>query len=297
MRDTTIARMIETFPDKPWNWHRVSRNPGITVHFVNNYPDFPWDWIGLSSNPNITLEYIESHPEKAWNWFEILKYKNVSLEFIKRVVNKYELNIDDIRFCLMISFINGHFNLTDVEIKEMIRLGWMEGIYEHLSFHTNLTQEIVETYMDKPWDWSAFRFNQQPFTSSKHKSKEQIFYDFNKSNASGNRTINEDLIDRHPDYDWNWDTLSSNPNLTPSFIEKHIHKNWNWDTLSYNRNITPEFVKRHESKPWNWDKLSSNSFKNGKGSTKEEKVKWAVWVHSAFCTKTWSFTHLREILV
>ena len=40
--------IVEKYPDKPWNWYRISCNPNITMEIVEKYPDKPWDWYGLS---------------------------------------------------------------------------------------------------------------------------------------------------------------------------------------------------------------------------------------------------------
>jgi hypothetical protein len=38
---------------EPWVWHFLSRNPNITIEFIDCYIDQPWNWgsFGLSSNP------------------------------------------------------------------------------------------------------------------------------------------------------------------------------------------------------------------------------------------------------
>ena len=38
---------------------------------INKYPDKPWDWGWLSENPNITPEFVEKYPNKPWNWTEL----------------------------------------------------------------------------------------------------------------------------------------------------------------------------------------------------------------------------------
>ncbi len=45
-----LQRLILEFPDKPWDWDGLSRNPNITMKFVNSNPDKPWGWEWLSLN-------------------------------------------------------------------------------------------------------------------------------------------------------------------------------------------------------------------------------------------------------
>ena len=55
-------------PEKPWNWAELSRNPGIKLSDVLEHPEKPWNWIYLSNNPGIKLSDVLEHPEKPWNW-------------------------------------------------------------------------------------------------------------------------------------------------------------------------------------------------------------------------------------
>jgi hypothetical protein len=39
-----LVKLLEKYPDKPWNWGFISKNPNLTIEFVENNPDKPWDW-------------------------------------------------------------------------------------------------------------------------------------------------------------------------------------------------------------------------------------------------------------
>ena len=58
--------VITSNPEKPWDWSCLSRN--ITWDMVTSNPEKPWDWHGLSQNPNITWDMVTSNPEKPWDW-------------------------------------------------------------------------------------------------------------------------------------------------------------------------------------------------------------------------------------
>ena len=34
------------------------------MEIIEKYPDKPWSWFGVSKNPNITIEFIEKHIDK-----------------------------------------------------------------------------------------------------------------------------------------------------------------------------------------------------------------------------------------
>ena len=48
----------------------ISRNPTITLEFIEKNINKPWNWgkKGLSNNPNITPDFIEKFIEKPWEW-------------------------------------------------------------------------------------------------------------------------------------------------------------------------------------------------------------------------------------
>ena len=37
-------------------------------NLIEKYPDKPWEWIYISKNPNITWDVIENNPDKPWDW-------------------------------------------------------------------------------------------------------------------------------------------------------------------------------------------------------------------------------------
>ena len=48
------------------------------MDIIQSNPDKPWDWSGLSCNPNITLSIIQSNPDKPWDWYNLAlnKFEN-----------------------------------------------------------------------------------------------------------------------------------------------------------------------------------------------------------------------------
>ena len=51
-----LWKLIQLYPDKPWDWFRISRNPNITWEIIENNPDKPWNWTRISRNK------FEKHP-------------------------------------------------------------------------------------------------------------------------------------------------------------------------------------------------------------------------------------------
>jgi hypothetical protein len=45
-----LQKLLIKYPDKPWKWYQVSRNPNITLSFIEKNPDKPWKWSWISFN-------------------------------------------------------------------------------------------------------------------------------------------------------------------------------------------------------------------------------------------------------
>ena len=61
---TELEKLLIKFPDKPWNWSLVSKNPNITIEFIDEYSDLPWDWQTVSSNPNLNITFFKKYHKK-----------------------------------------------------------------------------------------------------------------------------------------------------------------------------------------------------------------------------------------
>ena len=85
-----------------------------------------------------------------------------------------------------------------------------------LSYNENITMEIIEANLDKPWDYHWLSFNPN---------------------------ITWDFIEANLDKPWNWDILSRNENITMDIVSKNMDKPWSWNWLSYNPNITWDFIE------------------------------------------------------
>ena len=65
------------------DWYSISKNPNITMDFIESHPEYNWNWFFVSGNPNLTIEFIEDHPKYNWNWQEVSRNPNLTMEFIK----------------------------------------------------------------------------------------------------------------------------------------------------------------------------------------------------------------------
>ena len=49
-KGNSLVKLLELYPNKPWNYDALSLNPNITYDIVLANPDKPWDYNALSQN-------------------------------------------------------------------------------------------------------------------------------------------------------------------------------------------------------------------------------------------------------
>ena len=66
--ENQLLKLLQLFPDKPWDYDYLSENPNITWEIIQKNPDKPWNYNYLSRNPNITWDIIQQNQDKPWNY-------------------------------------------------------------------------------------------------------------------------------------------------------------------------------------------------------------------------------------
>jgi hypothetical protein len=56
----------------PWNWYKLTRNPGISVANMLSHASYPWDWVYLVQSCKFSVYEVFKNPHVPWNydWFE-----------------------------------------------------------------------------------------------------------------------------------------------------------------------------------------------------------------------------------
>jgi hypothetical protein len=49
-RMNELLKLLIKYPEKPWNWRLISKNPRTTMEFIEKHPDKPWNWGCVSWN-------------------------------------------------------------------------------------------------------------------------------------------------------------------------------------------------------------------------------------------------------
>ena len=278
--ENKLIGLLEAFPNKSWNWKRLSSNPNITIEYIEDAikaqqkmiiekkhedPKFKWTmkqeilewaWKDISSNPNLTMEFVEKHLDKPWDWGNsgISRNPNLTMEFIEKHPDK------DWSW----ASISRNPNITkdiiekDLEKPKNQQKPWSwRGISANPSITIKMIEDDLKKPQDlqKPWDWSGISAN--PNVTLKFIKNFLIDDPFDDDNRYNN--LNLDCSG-----------LASNSNLTIEFIEyidsmvENKNNQWDWCCVSSNPNITMEMIEKdlekpkNQQKPWNWVCISSN---------------------------------------
>ncbi len=62
----------------------MTKNPNLTLEFIEAHPKYNWDWETLSTHGIVTMEFIETHPSYPWNWSSMSYNRNLTMKFIER---------------------------------------------------------------------------------------------------------------------------------------------------------------------------------------------------------------------
>ena len=182
--ENELQKLILKFPDYPWDWRELSKNPNISWDFFKNHQFFPWnmfyisanknitnisrvlnnpsinwDWTGVSINHNITLDIVLKNLTLPWDWGWLTRNSNISLNMILK--NK--------QFAWDWLYFSEYFNRFEIEwenhpidthdtIIDKVKIPFLNSL-------PNITCKMVEGNMDLGWDFrilSTNNFNYAP---------------------------------------------------------------------------------------------------------------------------------------
>jgi hypothetical protein len=214
-------------------YDNFSHHPDLTWEFILEYLEgetninWIWDWNVLSQHKNITFDIINNNPNYPWNYDCVVQNPNITLEVLEKIINREIWNDKDIS----ISNISNNPNLTWVLIDKYPDIEWD---WYYISQHPNITCDIINENINKPWIWES---------------------------VSNNPNLTWDFIKQYPDIKWSWCFISQHPNITCDIIKENPDKPWLWGSVSSNPNLTFDFIEENLDKKWSPCCLSTNPFK------------------------------------
>jgi hypothetical protein len=195
--------VIVSNPKLPWNLWQISKNPSVSVEDIEKYPDLPWNYNDLSSNPNITAEFIESHINYNWNWDKLFTNINLPESFVYKHLDPSTIKYHHPSWTSSIQYY----------IDNVDKINFLS-----LSRKENLTQEIIERYIDEDWDWYCI--------------------------SASNKNITVPFVEKYKKY-FHFNYLSQNPIIRPELIENNLKEDWNWNWIAKNPGIPVEYTIRY----------------------------------------------------
>jgi hypothetical protein len=171
------------------------------IEFVLANQQVFWDWAYITSNPRVTRQLIEEYNEQEysdcrWNW--------------RRITENPNILFDDL--------LEG---MTDAN----------SGLWWSISENSNLTLDVIERNIDKPWVWMVI---------------------------SKNANLTWDFVQAHSEKSWDWTALSAHKCVTWEIIQSNLDKPWRWAFVCRNPNITLEHILEMPSVDWYQAALNPN---------------------------------------
>lgn len=281
----TLTKLLEEFPDKPWDMHFVSANPNFTLEYIDSHPELSWDFRGddwdegVSGNPNLTLDYVINNKDKNWSWQEISKNPgitlqdiennlslswnwacitsnpNITMDFILKYKDKFQRDNDN-EFDL-----GSTKNITLENIKQYPDLFWSES---DIAKNPNMTLDFALDNIKDIWQYCKVAKSPMVTFQDIENYKNSSWHGTLISGFSGNPNMTLDIFNNHREYPWDIVAIIRNPSFTINDLEYfddgadvHFYRN-----MSSNPNITFDWIVENQNKQLNWgcDGLSSNKF-------------------------------------
>lgn len=175
---------IEKHLDKPLDWSYLSSNKFITSEFiekyinrldierlsdnqnlnfsiVQKYKNLNWKWDAIISLSSVKISDIKEHIPKPWDFTQLCYNPNVDLNFIE----KYKKDIEDWNAVVTQTvYIKELIAKKEVLIKPAWSRQypfekWENRFWSLLSDNINLTEDIIEEYINKNWHWHSISSN------------------------------------------------------------------------------------------------------------------------------------------
>lgn len=229
---TLLEDIIESNPNRKYDWLALSMNPNISFDFIKTNSNFPWVYQAVSRNESITESIVRGNPKFNWSYSDLCSNPNFSFEFF----------------------------LHDILTKNYtISLNWRA-----LSANPSVTMDVIDQYGSYPWVDRYISSNPNVTMNYIKTSKRidpitkiAITREWFVSNLSSNRGITERDIYKNV-LNWDYNHLSSNPNLPCKYVNDNISKPWNMFSVSKNPNITLSDVLMYRNLKWDVFGISAN---------------------------------------
>ena len=239
-----LQQLIISFPNKHWNWSKLSHNKNINNNIVEKFINKPWNFSQLSHNNTIDCNFIKKYSHKNWDWTYIFRYKYIDIDFIETIkLNSNELPRLDI--------IN--INWKNISMNKNIRMNFIKKYESYLDlwslayYNPNLSKEFILQNIEKK---IYNNNNLNNYTNNYEKFWKPL-------SKSENSSLTFDIIRDNPTIPWDYYRLTTIIDIPIEFIKDNIDKEFDWYHLSLHTDIDTIFENLHL--PWEMIYISKNN--------------------------------------
>ena len=244
-----------------WRWRQFSKNPNLTLDFIEKHIDEDWDWKEISRMTILTNDFIDKYSYKPFSWILITQNKSIkkSEDFIRKY-HRYNLNWKLLSSSpdITLDFISNFemcINEANPNLTSKPPWHWWE-----VSKRKDVTIDFIERFKHYNLDWTSITKNEnlsldKLITVLDGLNKVQWGYWYYLSLRDD---ISEEIINKYPNKKWNWWWISKNGNITWDIIKRNMHWKWDWSYVATNPNITLDIIKQNPDYPWDFKNMAKN---------------------------------------
>jgi hypothetical protein len=243
-----ILDMICTFPDKEWDWVKISGHKSITCDIVISNQKFPWvPSTFYRKSFGATLEIMRDNMDFPWDKNHISSLIDINKKQDQElVINNPVIDWDWYSFS------------QDIEDLDFIRKtsgqDWRWG-----SFYSKkcVTWDFILEFADKNWNWNLLSMYKDEDWSFvlKHPELPWDWY------SLGTRGVPFEIVSSLKTCPWNFRYLSSWHPLS-DIIFHPTEFPWNWKVVSLRKDLTKNIIMKNVNIPWDF-KIISDRLCNG----------------------------------
>jgi len=292
----TLQRMVETYPDKPWDWESLSMNEAISLTFMLEHPNYPWLWefvFAFHTHRFIHPYHVETYGAQLRSIYE-QRFANPTMDADKQArlsatdttytFDTYLLmNSADIEHVLLKLNEMSDDTFTNVLVMSAgsLYVGynclWWNP-YFTMSEYSRIIALIDQRLRTLLYEKRRIYYTVATYTETFNIADVRVMENISVAEANATHTTTMRHI---------YECLSIHPNIHFADVESDIHKPWFWvclwsrsvidwtlvercmnsrntreyvkfATLSRNKSLPWEFVVNHLEYPWVWAHVIAN---------------------------------------
>jgi hypothetical protein len=130
-------KVIEKYPNIPWDFTEVSYNDQVSAEVVDRFPDKPWDWNILTKRFGKNYKLIARHADKPWDWQRISGNRDLNWYLVFAFPDKpWAKKVLSCRLDISLRHVSLHPQVWN---------------FRKLTKNPLITPEFVQTYWKLPW--------------------------------------------------------------------------------------------------------------------------------------------------